>query len=146
MRPTDAGPFSSIGARGCFLSHLAILQQALDGGAETVLICEDDLNCTRDFTERAPTTLAALAREDWAIFYGFSTPDMAGVTPLGSGLGLLDPGQGLVCAHFIAFRRPAIEMLVPFFGRYSPVRRVIRSAGQCMSMAPIVGSVPVIHS
>lgn len=114
MRPTDAGPFSSIGARGCFLSHLGILQQALDGGAETVLICEDDLNFTRDFADRAPRSLAALAKRDWAIFYGFSTPDMAGVTPLGSGLGLLDPDQGLVCAHFIAFRRPAVEFLVPY--------------------------------
>lgn len=114
VRPADAGPFPSTGARGCFLSHLGILQQALEGGAETVLICEDDLNFTRDFAERAPGILAALAMQDWAIFYGFPTPDLAGVTPLGGGLGLLNPKQGLVCTHFIAFRRPAVEMLVPY--------------------------------
>ena len=37
VRPFDKGPFQSIGAHGCYLSHLAVLKQ---GGS--VLILEDD--------------------------------------------------------------------------------------------------------
>ena len=32
-RPDDRGDFPSLGARGCFLSHLTVLDQAWDAGA-----------------------------------------------------------------------------------------------------------------
>lgn len=58
----DAGTFTSIGARGVYHSHLAILEAAAAQGA-SVLILEDDV----DFTAAArDTTLPA----DWQIFYG----------------------------------------------------------------------------
>lgn len=47
-RPTNANPFNSIGAHGCYLSHLAVLQEAA-GNNESVLIVEDDC----DFDARA---------------------------------------------------------------------------------------------
>lgn len=43
-RPDDAGAFPSRGARGCFLSHLAILNEAIDQRLNNVLVLEDDLS------------------------------------------------------------------------------------------------------
>lgn len=70
MRPAERGPFESIGARGCYGSHQAILEEAAAAG-ESVLILEDDC----DFTQ------AARGYEDagsWDIFYGgYMTADLA---------------------------------------------------------------------
>lgn len=111
VRPEEAGPFPSVGARGCFLSHLGVLRAALETGADRVLICEDDLDFARDFNGRAPGLLAALQQQDWDIFYGFQ-PDA--LQPPGPGLFEIAPDQPVLLAHFVAFRRPAIEALVPY--------------------------------
>jgi glycosyl transferase, family 25 len=58
----DPGPFGSVGAHGCFLSHLATLEEAASAG-QRVLILEDDC----DFAKEARSyELPA----DWDIFYG----------------------------------------------------------------------------
>src|SRR4051794_24805493 len=41
-RPASTGEFPSVGARGCFESHLAVLRAARSGAAETLLLLEDD--------------------------------------------------------------------------------------------------------
>ncbi|NLA35142.1 MAG: hypothetical protein GX868_05570 [Actinobacteria bacterium] len=43
VRPSDAGEFPSIGARGAFESHLKALRLARDRGLSSVLILEDDV-------------------------------------------------------------------------------------------------------
>ncbi|MFK3891084.1 hypothetical protein [Sphingomonas sp. NPDC079357] len=58
----DAGTFTSIGARGVYHSHLAILEEAAAQGA-SVLILEDDV----DFTAAARDTALPAG---WQIFYG----------------------------------------------------------------------------
>ncbi|MEH3102532.1 MAG: hypothetical protein PGN12_01315 [Sphingomonas phyllosphaerae] len=58
----EAGTFTSIGARGVYHSHLAILEEAAAQGA-SVLILEDDV----DFTAAARDTVLPA---DWQIFYG----------------------------------------------------------------------------
>lgn len=58
----DAGSFTSIGARGVYHSHLAILEEAAAHGA-SVLILEDDV----DFT---PAARATVPPTGWQIFYG----------------------------------------------------------------------------
>lgn len=47
VRPTEPGALPSIGARGCFLSHLGVLRDALKKGARQILVLEDDANFTR---------------------------------------------------------------------------------------------------
>jgi len=63
----DAGTFYSIGARGCYDSHLSILKEAAQSG-HSVLIVEDDC----DFEPRAVTYDLP---QDWQIFYGGYGPD-----------------------------------------------------------------------
>ena len=95
-RPDTAGPFPSIGARGCFLSHLAALRAARDAGHETVLILEDDARFTDAFRNDADAVVTALRTRDWDIFYGGYDAKGA-VDPQGV-VGTVDPGAGS-CWH-----------------------------------------------
>jgi len=47
VRPDEPGPFPSIGARGCFLSHLGVLKDAAMRGFDKVLVLEDDADFMR---------------------------------------------------------------------------------------------------
>lgn len=58
----ERGTFESVGARGCYHSHLAILEDAAAKG-HSVLILEDDA----DFTPPARDTMLPAG---WQIFYG----------------------------------------------------------------------------
>ena len=46
-RPQSAGDFPSIGARGCFLSHFGVIENAVSNGYDSILILEDDMDWTR---------------------------------------------------------------------------------------------------
>jgi hypothetical protein len=113
IRPETAEGFPSIGARGCFLSHLGILRQAVADGWDRVLICEDDLDFTEDALARLPGVTTRLAGSDWAMFYGGYGDTVTG-TKDAPGLVRLDPATGVSCTHFYAVRGPAIADLVGF--------------------------------
>lgn len=113
LRPTDAGGFPSIGALGCFLSHLEILRAARGAGVERIAICEDDLDFSEDFETRAPALFEELDAMAWDIFYGGFDAAAHGVATR-PGLVRLDPGQKVLCTHFMALKRPAIDALVPY--------------------------------
>lgn len=106
--PDEAGQFPSIGARGCFLSHLGILKDAAARNDGPIAIFEDDLALATDFAERAPAMLEALAQEDWAIFYGgyenhvFETEGLIAATP----------ETPLRTTHFICFNQPVIGAVI----------------------------------
>jgi len=70
IRPDSLAGFPTLGARGCFLSHLEILRAARDADVSSIAICEDDLDFSADFERRAPDLLETLAARDWDIFYG----------------------------------------------------------------------------
>ncbi|OHT20827.1 glycosyltransferase family 25 protein [Edaphosphingomonas haloaromaticamans] len=113
VRPDDAAGFPTIGTRGCFLSHLGVLRQALAEDAESVLILEDDVTFPRDAVARLPAVLDALAGVDWTIFYGgYRMP--AAPEAAAAGIAAIPPATAVVTAHCIAFRRPAIKLLVPY--------------------------------
>jgi GR25 family glycosyltransferase involved in LPS biosynthesis len=48
--PTEKLNFTTVGHRGCVLSHRAIIQKALDNNLGNVLIIEDDCDFTKGFT------------------------------------------------------------------------------------------------
>jgi glycosyl transferase, family 25 len=113
VRPDAPDSFPSIGARGCFLSHLGILRQAVAAGQDRLLICEDDLDFTPDALSRLPDLIAHLTTTDWSIFYGGygETPPGKAIAP---GLVQPDPGQGVSCSHFYAIRGTAIPDLMHY--------------------------------
>jgi hypothetical protein len=120
VRPPDAGSFPSIGARGCFMSHLGMLREAVDDGLGSVLILEDDVDFSPDAERRLPAVLAALAHEDWAVFYGgCELPEgvpatLAALAAPEEVLRELPAAVGARTTHFIALRGAAIALAARF--------------------------------
>lgn len=104
VRPATPGPFPSVGAHGCFLSHLAVLELIAGEGWHSALILEDDTQFGADAGTRLPDLVGRLAAEDWAIVYGFGAP--AGIdVPGGTGGWIaLPPERGVRMLHFVGVR------------------------------------------
>jgi len=119
VRPADAGPFPSVGARGCFMSHLGMLQEAARDGLGSVLILEDDLDFAPDAEVRLPQTLRTLQGHDWSVFYGgYELPEAgnaaAAEPPTPSALRQLAAPEAVRTTHFIALRGAAIAEAARF--------------------------------
>ena len=108
IRPMTADGFDSIGARGCFLSHLAALRSAKDADVSYLLVLEDDVAFSRAERKAMETALYALSIESWDVFYGGSLVNQQ-ATPLT----VLSSDAPVQLAHFIAFSRNAIHILIP---------------------------------
>lgn len=108
LRPDDAGGFESIGARGCFLSHLAVLQ--MSRGSGSLLILEDDTDFTRDIRNLLANALPALP-QDWKIFYGggFGLP-----ASRGGAMTVVSPRVGITSSHFVAFNGGVIGLVASY--------------------------------
>ena len=116
-RPSDSGDFPSLGARGCFESHLAIVRQALADGVERLLIIEDDFDFAPDIDRHGPQVMAALAKASWDVFYGAPILDAGAdrdVTADFSGLADLPSNLSILTTSCVGFRRTALTLLEPF--------------------------------
>jgi glycosyl transferase, family 25 len=113
VRPEDRGDFPSIGARGCFMSHLGVLKLAASRKLDAVLILEDDLNFSDDFMQRIPVVADRLRGRDWSIFYGGYRLDGAMPEARG-GCADVSADTGVQTAHFFAVRGAAIAALVDY--------------------------------
>lgn len=111
-RPDDAGGFPSVGAHGCFLSHLDVLRQALSENAEAILILEDDAHFGRAFRAHGAAVTAALPHSGWDIFHAGHR--IEGGDPKTGPLAQVPHQTNILLAHAIAFRRPAIAAAVPY--------------------------------
>lgn len=69
VRPADAGAFPSIGARGCFMSHLGILEEALRDRLGNVLIMEDDLRLDPRVHTPPAQMIDRVSGDDWHFAY-----------------------------------------------------------------------------
>jgi hypothetical protein len=103
IRPESAADFPSIGARGCFLSHLAVLNKARDAGVQQLILLEDDVNFIPDFSDRWQKAMSALEARDWSIFYPAHV-----FADLPAGLSRISPDRGVQCTHFMVFNGHAI--------------------------------------
>lgn len=114
IKPDSAGEFDSIGARGCFMSHLGILKHAKAHQFKRVLVLEDDLNFANDFNNRIQPVINQLSLHDWQLFYG----GYLGLSGLDS-----QTNQNVVSipssvtfhgAHFVAFQNEVITQMVDY--------------------------------
>ena len=67
--PKTAVGFSSPGSRGCFLSHIAVLNIARSAGHQRVLVLEDDCDFDPDFPARQAEIAGWLEAIPWGIAY-----------------------------------------------------------------------------
>lgn len=112
-RPDSAGEFPSIGARGCFLSHMGVLKKAEAEGLSRVLIMEDDLEIDPGFANDPAPVLEALRAVDWGLVYlGHlikDEPDRGSSSPLRR------YEEPITTAHFYAVDGSLLPRLVGFF-------------------------------
>jgi hypothetical protein len=116
VRPDAAGAFPSIGARGCFLSHLGILEEAIADGLENVLVLEDDLAFS-PLLRAAPAALGDRLAAPWDFaYFGHVAELHAPATPA-----WLETTQPLATTHFYALHgrilKPLRDYLSACLGR-----------------------------
>ena len=108
-RPTDKGEFETTGARGCFLSHLRILENAAQRSLSRILVLEDDLNFVDDFSSRVHPLLRHLASSGWSIFYGGHRASvLCNARADTDTLMVVAPEIPIETTHFVGFQAPAI--------------------------------------
>jgi glycosyl transferase, family 25 len=102
-----------VGAKGCFYSHLAVLEEAESSGLESVLIFEDDCDFVRDIEFALPRAVNALRANEWDFFFGGHDKlvcDERRPEPVQQ----IISGSWIQGAHFVAFRKKAIGALIPY--------------------------------
>ena len=76
VRPTDPGPFHSIGVKGSFTSHRSVLELASREGLQNVLVFEDDVSFRSAPANLADAIVAQLLAQDWdLVFFGYLKPN-----------------------------------------------------------------------
>lgn len=104
-RPQSHGGFPSIGARGCFESHLTILKMGYRTG-DHILIMEDDLNFSNEFSKHWPNLLEFMETSDWSILYpAHGLPDQDGIVEIPSSI-------GMACTHFLIIHRDSVAKII----------------------------------
>lgn len=107
IRPADAGGFPTVGARGCFMSHLKILELAVKADLKRILIVEDDLNFSSDFITRAPLVISCADKMKWSFLYGGHRVERA-LTATAE-CSEIEPSTAVVTAHFLGLQGQAIQ-------------------------------------
>jgi glycosyl transferase, family 25 len=112
-RPSELKGFHTLGAHGCYLSHVGVLERAIAEGRDTVLILEDDCSFTSGFAVRLPALSAALHGADWSVFYGGCLFYGAQEPPVQPGREIVEvaPEQPLWTSHCMALRGEALRQL-----------------------------------
>lgn len=115
VRPNEKGDWPSIGARGCFMSHLSILQGARDEGLSSLAIFEDDMNFSRSFLVNPDIYLNILRDEPWDFFHG---GDPARVASVACPMPVRPTSdQGMVTTHCIGLRGDVITRAAAYLER-----------------------------
>jgi hypothetical protein len=116
VRPTEPGGFPTIGARGCFMSHLGVLRHARQAGHERILVLEDDAN----FAISGPADIDLLARRlsdcDWDLVY----PGFLSMNPpaeLSASLSTIAPATSVMGTHMMLIRGRIFDQLIDYLER-----------------------------
>ncbi|WP_293152375.1 MULTISPECIES: glycosyltransferase family 25 protein [unclassified Microcoleus] len=121
VRPETAGEFPSIGAWGCFLSHLSILKHARQQNLSNVLVMEDDLAISPTLIAQQSALIEQLQGQDWGMVYlGHYLTDrnLPKVDPNGrssEAAVLLKPYTlGIQTTHFYGVNGQILDRLIAF--------------------------------
>lgn len=110
VKPSHQGNFPSLGARGCFLSHLGVLKAAKAQNFQNVLLLEDDATFTKGLIQNQTRLLDELETTPWDfVYFGHSVASNPNTNFL------LQPyGEPIVQAHFLAIHSRIFEPLIDF--------------------------------
>jgi hypothetical protein len=109
-RPTELAGFTSLGAHGCFRSHLEILRDARDRGVESVLVMEDDCEVLPRAVERLTQIAGGLEGRSWGFAYlGHIVPYL-----VSAAAGLIPYDGPLQTTHLYAVHASVIGAVVDY--------------------------------
>ena len=103
VKPEAPRGFPGIGARGCFLSHLSVLKDALQRGLSNVLIVEDDLMLLPAVNRSIDQLITGIRSVDWGIIH----------------LGHLEKAPDSGSTEFVRFHGPVVTAF--FYAVNGPV-------------------------
>ena len=105
-RPDSADGFPSIGARGCYLSHLEVLRQASADNVHRLLVLEDDAMFLPALAN-STCMLADLLNDDWDLLYPghFLVPEPGA-------LRWMYTAQSILCTQAYAVNQRIISTLI----------------------------------
>ncbi|OUR71112.1 hypothetical protein A9Q78_10535 [Methylophaga sp. 41_12_T18] len=109
-RPEDKGKFPNIGARGCFMSHLAVLKKAQQDGVSRLLVMEDDLALEKCWSSKSRELVVELEETDWDILYFGHELNLEQF----SGKNFCEFNSNIPLTHFFAVHSRVIPRLVNF--------------------------------
>lgn len=114
IRADSAGSFPSLGARGCFLSHLMILKQAKKQKLNNILILEDDIAFAENFKTSEEILTEQLSQTDWDLVQFGYMPEQI-VNPGKDIFGTFREFSGsIIGAHFVGINGNTIPRLIYF--------------------------------
>jgi len=113
IRPADAGPFPSIGARGCFMSHLEVLRDADSKKCKNILILEDDANFAKGISAQLELLKGSLEELNWMLYYGGALNEFSGARA-SSKLWEVEKTSPLSGSHCIAVNREILPKIVRY--------------------------------
>ena len=67
VTPSEGNGFPSVGVRGCFLSHLGVLEEAMRLNLKNILIMEDDIQFSRNISQYGKEAIESLEGMEWDI-------------------------------------------------------------------------------
>ncbi len=113
IHPKTPGDFPSTGAKGCFLSHLAILKQAKKERLSNVLIMEDDLTISNTFYKAQDSYLQKLQKSEWDfVYFGHVIPEE--YLPTQNGEALIPFSGPISTTHFYCVHASIYNRLILF--------------------------------
>lgn len=109
IKPTEANGFPSIGAHGCYLSHLEVLREAIRDGTKHLLVFEDDALFTKE-VRHADKLLDLCRSDDWDFLY----PGHVMLTAKPGPLHWVPKDDWLMCSHAYAVNQRVLKPLVSY--------------------------------
>lgn len=119
VRPAEAGCWPSVGAQGCFMSHLGILKAANANCLNSILIIEDDFDWSHAFCKMSVEEASKLFDGSWQFLHGGMETGAGPIKAID-----MKPESGAMQTHFIALRSGAISRAAEYLERMAA-----RSAG-----------------
>ena len=110
VRPAERCGFQTIGAHGCFMSHLEVLRRAQAAGQQRIAIFEDDLQFSRAFRIDIFDIVASLSVNKWDIFFGGYA--MNGDLSFLPGAPAVPGNLEIGLTHFVGFQSRGIDAAV----------------------------------
>jgi len=112
ITPKTAGGFPNSAVRGCYLSHLTVLEAALSESANHLLVLEDDIAFVRRIDSLGIQAVTQLDTMEWDLaYFGHAFEDLPGAPRWERVTGQMQH------AHFYAANKQVLPRLIDFLQR-----------------------------